>query len=102
MKITPFVSLMFCFVNVSGFDEPEERFTLSIYKVSGNGTIDGLTSNITIIIAKHGFPNGVFAFQSTATRTFDEPTSGVETHQFTVERTNGTEGKVNVSILSKV
>ncbi|PFX17387.1 G-protein coupled receptor 98 [Stylophora pistillata] len=79
-----------------GFDEPEERFILSIYKVSGNGTIDGLTSNITIIIAKHGFPNGVFGFQSTTTRAFDEPATGVETPQFTVERTNGTQGTVNV------
>ena len=88
---------MFCFFYLIGFDEPEERFILSIYKVSGNGTIDGLTSNITIIIAKHGFPNGVFGFQSTTTRAFDEPATGVETRQFTVERTNGTQGTVNVS-----
>lgn len=86
---------------MKGFNEPEERFVLTIYKVSGNGSIDGLRSNITITIAKHGHPNGVFRFQSTATRTFNEPASGVEQQAFTVERKNGTQGTVNVSITNK-
>lgn len=90
-----------CCLNFAGFDEPEERFVLTIYKVSGNGSIDGLRSNITITIAKHGHPNGVFRFQNTATRTFDEPASGVDQQSFTVERENGTQGTVNVSITSE-
>ena len=90
---------VFCFLYFAGFDEPEERFVLTIYNVSGNGSIDGLQSNITITIAKHGHPNGVFRFQNTATRTFDEPASGVEQQAFTVERENGTQGTVNVSVL---
>ena len=93
------LSNVLCFFNFTGFDEPEERFVLTIYKVSGNGSIDGLQSNITITIAKHGHPNGVFRFQNTATKTFDEPASGVEQQAFTVERENGTQGTVNVSVL---
>lgn len=95
------LSNVLCFCNFTGFDEPEEQFVLTIYQVSGNGSIDGLRSNITITIAKHGHPNGVFRFQSTATRTFDEPATGVEQQAFTVERKNGTEGTVNVSVTHK-
>lgn len=62
MKIIFFVLLMFCFVNVLGFDEFEEWFILLIYKVFGNGIIDGLILNIIIIIVKYGFLNGVFVF----------------------------------------
>lgn len=50
------------FVNVLGFDEFEEWFILLIYKVFGNGIIDGLILNIIIIIVKYGFLNGVFVF----------------------------------------
>ena len=98
LDIFALLSYLLCFLYFTGFDEPEEQFILTIYKVSGNGSIDGLRSNITITIAKHGHPNGVFRFQSIATKTFDEPASGVEQQAFTVERENGTQGTVNVSI----
>ena len=81
----------------TGHDEPEEQFVLTIYEVSGNGSIDGLRSNITITIAKHGFPNGVFRFQNTATKTFTEPTSVALSEHFTVVRNQGTQGTINVS-----
>lgn len=81
----------------TGHDEPEEQFVLTIYEVSGNGSIDGLRSNITITIAKHGFPNGVFRFQNTATQTFTEPTNVGLSEHFTVVRNQGTQGTVNVS-----
>lgn len=81
-----------------GHDEPEERFLLTIYQVSGNGSIDGLRANITITIAKHGFPNGVFRFENMATKTFTEPASGVSSEHFTVVRNEGRQGTVNVSI----
>ncbi|XP_015763361.1 PREDICTED: G-protein coupled receptor 98-like [Acropora digitifera] len=79
----------------TGHDEPEEQFVLTIYEVSGNGSIDGLRSNISITIAKHGFPNGVFRFQNTATKTFTEPTSVALSEHFTVVRNQGTQGTVN-------
>ena len=81
----------------TGHDEPEEQFLLTIYEVSGNGSIDGLRSNITITIAKHGFPNGEFRFQNTATKTFTEPTSVALSEHFTVVRNKGKQGTVNVS-----
>ena len=87
----------FC-VEFQGHDEPEERFLLTIYRASGNGSIDGLRSNITITIAKHGFPNGVFRFEDTATKTFTEPDSGVSSQHFIVRRNEGGQGTVNVSI----
>lgn len=87
------------FFFLKGHDEPEERFVLMIYKVSGNGSIDSLQSNITITIAKHGFPNGVFKFDNTSTRTFTEPDSGVSTKHFLVVRYEGRQGTVNVSIV---
>ena len=90
---------LFFFFFLKGHDEPEERFVLMIYKVSGNGSIDSLQSNITITIAKHGFPNGVFKFDNTATLTFTEPDSGVSTKHFRVVRDEGRQGTVNVSIV---
>lgn len=51
-----------CCLNFVGFDEFEEWFVLIIYKVFGNGLIDGFWLNIIIIIVKYGYFNGVFRF----------------------------------------
>ncbi|XP_068693739.1 adhesion G-protein coupled receptor V1-like isoform X3 [Montipora foliosa] len=67
-----------------GHDEPEEQFLLTIYQVSGNAAIDGLRSNITITISKHGFPNGVFRFQDTVNWQITGPSDGVKTTSGTV------------------
>ena len=79
-------------------DEPEETFVLTIYNVSGNGSIDELQSKINITILKRGFPNGVFGFANTATKTYDEPATGQTRNiQFPVTRSQGTQGTVYVS-----
>lgn len=85
-----------CFFYLSD-EEPEERFVLGIYDVTGNASIDELQSNVTITVLKFGFPNGIFGFKSTSTKVVNEPDTGkVETLLFTVQRTKGSKGLVKV------
>ena len=90
------------FIITSAAEEPEEKYILSIYQVSGSADIADKQANITITVRNRGFPNGVFSFKSTPVQVIDEPDTGKETSlQFTVLRTRGAQGTVPVSIALK-
>ena len=75
--------------------EVEEHFHISITEVTGSASIDSLTQNITVIILKHGMPNGLFGFSSDSIKkTVSEDTSGPVL--LTVDRKEGREGTVEV------
>ena len=74
--------------------EVEEHFVVTITGVSGNASIDSLTSNVTVIILKHGMPNGLFGFESVSTKTVSESKGSPVI--LTVQRREGREGTVEV------
>ncbi|XP_048584248.1 adhesion G-protein coupled receptor V1 isoform X2 [Nematostella vectensis] len=77
--------------------EPEEVFVLNLYDATGGAAIDTLQTNITLTVLKQGNPNGIFGFQSTASKIIQEPGNAqVTSLQFPVERTKGTIGSVQV------
>ena len=82
--------------------EVEEHFVVSIVEVSGNASIDSLTSNVTLVILKHGMPNGLFGFESGASQVVSE-NSGIPV-VLIVERRKGRKGtvEVNYRVASKV
>ena len=75
--------------------EEEEHFHVSITEVSGNASIDSLTQNVTVVILKHGMPNGLFGFTADSTeKTVSEDTTGPVL--LTVDRKEGRKGTVEV------
>ena len=74
--------------------EVEEHFQISITEVSGNASIDSLTENVTVVILKHGMPNGLFGFTRSSTQVVSEDTT--EPILLTVDRKEGDEGTVEV------
>jgi hypothetical protein len=75
--------------------EEEEHFHVSITEVSGSASIDSLTQNVTVVILKHGMPNGLFAFSSDSIKkTVSEDSSGPVL--LTVDRKEGRKGTVEV------
>ena len=75
--------------------EVEEHFQFSITEVSGSASIDSITQNVTVVILKHGMPNGLFRFATSATQSVSEDTAGPV--QLTVERKEGRKGTVKVT-----
>lgn len=92
--------MVFCFLSDVLFfvdtdqREVEEHFIVAITGVSGNASIDSLTSNVTVIILKHGMPNGLFGFESLSTQTVSE--SRGSPVLLTVRRREGREGTAEV------
>ena len=92
-----FFCLIFFFVLFfvdTDYREVEEHFVVTITAVSGNASIDSLTSNVTVVILKHGMPNGLFGFESVSTKTVSESRGSPVI--LTVQRKEGSEGTVEV------
>ncbi|XP_057301693.1 adhesion G-protein coupled receptor V1-like isoform X2 [Hydractinia symbiolongicarpus] len=81
-----------------GPQEEEERFTLSLVDVTGGATLDDSTSKLDIIVAKKGYPSGLFSLSSQIkpSSQINEPPSGMATVEIPIRRSFGRIGVVNV------
>lgn len=82
-----------------GPQEEEEIFTLSLVDVTGGASLDDSTSKLNIIVAKKGYPNGLFSLSSQIkpSSQINEPSTGVATVEIPIRRSFGRIGVVNVS-----
>lgn len=88
--------MCFCFL---GPEEPEEQFSLQLYRVTGGAALDHAYTNAIITVLKKGHPNGLFRFSGTVrpNSVITEPQSGVQQIEVPVQREFGSRGAVTVS-----
>ena len=94
------LSCQYDFVCVLGPQEPEEQFTLQLYRATGGAALDHAFTNVVITVLKKGYPNGLFMFSGTVhpSAIITEPQTGVQQIRVPVQRDFGSTGAVMVSV----
>ena len=92
--------LMMLLCCLLGPQEPEEKFTLQLFQVTGGAALDQPFANVIIAVLKKGYPSGLFRLSGTVrpSTVITEPQSGTQPIDIPVQREFGSTGSVLVSI----